>query len=104
MTADRIGYAHPKTHPADTCSEVAKEDLVIKQVMGRGPLSRNPTQVSIPKRRGEDILEVVNGQDRVEAHQPGKQYEQIGGTERGLRPDLESDGDLSSDHVILSFL
>lgn len=42
---------------------------------------------------------MVNGHNRIEAHQPGNYDEQLGGAERGLRPDLEADCNLASVHL-----
>jgi hypothetical protein len=98
MAADRVSHAYTKMHPARARGKSAQEYLVIEMFVRRGSLSRDPTELLIPHTSGDDILEVVDSHNRIKAHQPGNQGEQLSGSEWGLRPDLQADGNLASVH------
>jgi hypothetical protein len=68
VSADRLGHYYPGAKPARPRGEVAKERLVVENVVGSGALGGEPAKFLVPDGGGKERLEVVLDHHRIELY------------------------------------
>jgi hypothetical protein len=68
VAADRLGHYYPSAKPARPRGEVAKERLVVENVVGSGALGGEPAKFLVPDGGGKERLEVVLDHHRIELY------------------------------------
>ncbi len=72
---------------------MAEQDLVVEELVGRAPLLRQPGEVLVPHRPGEEPEEVIDRPSDIEPEHTRRPRQHLDATKRRLGADGHTDGD-----------